>query len=118
MYTMQVMPLYLVLPSSIVVSPCLYCIIIIVNVCSYFNAEDHFEALFTKCIKSEYRKEASFISDMHQDHALMKCGDKDLERWYLEVDCSVPLHPHNPCEFDGIFFSGVEIWGKMHNYAN
>ena len=84
---------------------------------SYLNAEDHFEALFMKCIRSEYRKEASFITDMHQDHALMKCGDKDLERHYLEVDNLVPLHPHNPCEFDGIVFSGVEIWGKMHNYC-
>ena len=53
---------------------------------------------------------------MHQDQALMKCGDADLEHWYLEMDNSVPLHPHNPCDFEGIMLSGVEIWGKMQMY--
>lgn len=108
----MVISLYLVLLLSIMAS---YNYIHYVHYIfhSHLNAEDHFDPIFTKCIKSEYRKETSFITDLHQDQALMKCGDVDLERWYLEMDNSVPLHPHNPCDFDGIVLSGVEIWGKV-----
>ena len=80
---------------------------------SCFNADDHFEPLFTKRGKSYYRKECSFITDMHQEQALMRCGDKELEHWFTEREKFVPLHPYNPCDFEGIVFSGVEIWGKF-----
>ena len=43
----------------------------------------------------------------------MRCGDKELEHWFTEREKSVPLHPYNPCDFEGIVFSGIEIWGKF-----
>lgn len=47
----------------------------------------------------------------------MKCGDPDVERWYEEQDLSEGshrpvLHSQNPCTFEEIYFSGLEIWGK------
>ena len=79
----------------------------------YFNTDDHFEPLFTKIVKSHYRKECSFFTDMHQEQALMRCGNIELEHWFTEREKSVPLHPYNPCDFEGIMFSGIEIWGKF-----
>ena len=47
--------------------------------------------------------------------AMLKCGDPELEVWYNELDDKVPaLYAHNPCDFDGIFFSGIDIWGMLY----
>jgi hypothetical protein len=35
----------------------------------------------------------------------------------MEREKSVPLHLYNPCDFEGIMFSGIEIWGKLYEQA-
>ena len=68
----------LVLLSNIVVSYIYIAIdqIQIFYLVLYFNTDDHFEPLFTKIVKSHYRKECSFFTDMHQEQALMRCGNR------------------------------------------
>ena len=46
---------------------------------------------------------------------MLKCGDPELEVWYDHVDDEVPpLYGDNPCDYDGIFFSGIDLWGMLY----
>ena len=67
----------------------------------------------------EYVQERSFITNMSQKDVLSQCGDPDIEHLSCDIEeDGRTLYPQNPCAFQNIFFTGIEIWSKLYMHMH
>jgi hypothetical protein len=65
-------------------------------------ADYHFQPLFASIVKSKYRESVS--ASMYQSQKSVLRG---VEMYHYDQ----PISPTNPCHFDAVYFSGIEMLG-------